>query len=66
MQDFIAQKGFAFPVLLGTNKDVLDGLGVNGLPTSIFVGRDGTVKAIHVGRLTPDDIERELTPLLSQ
>ncbi len=66
VQDFIAQQGFTFPVLLDTNKDVLDGLGVSGLPTSIFVGRDGTVKTIHVGGLTSDAIEQELTPLLSQ
>jgi hypothetical protein len=45
---------------------VLDGLGVSGLPTSIFVGRDGTVKTIHIGGLTPDAIEKELTPLLAQ
>ncbi len=66
VQQFIGQMGFTFPVLLDTNKDVLDGLGVSGLPTSIFVGRDGTVKTIHVGGLTPDAIEQELTPLLSQ
>ena len=66
VQDFIGQKGFTFPVLLDTNKNVLDGLGVSGLPTSIFVGRDGTVKTIHVGGLTPDAIEKELTPLLAQ
>ena len=66
VQQFIAQTGFTFPVLLDTNKDVLDGLGVSGLPTSIFVGRDGTVKTIHVGGLTPDAIEQTLTPLLSQ
>jgi peroxiredoxin len=66
VQQFIDQKGFTFPVLLDTNKDVLDGLGVNGLPTSIFVGRDGTVKTIHIGGLSPDAIEKELTPLLAQ
>jgi peroxiredoxin len=66
VQQFISQMGFTFPVLLDTNKAVLDGLGVSGLPTSIFVGRDGTVKTIHVGGLTPDAIEQELTPLLSQ
>jgi thiol-disulfide isomerase/thioredoxin len=66
VQQFIDQKGFTFPVLLDTNKDVLDGLGVSGLPTSIFVGRDGTVKTIHVGGLTPEMIEQQLTPLLSQ
>lgn len=66
VQQFIGQTGFTFPVLLDTNKDVLDGLGVNGLPTSIFVGRDGTVKTIHVGGLTPEAIEKELAPLLAQ
>jgi peroxiredoxin len=66
VQQFIDQKGFTFPVLLDTNKDVLDGLGVSGLPTSIFVGRDGTVKTIHIGGLSPDAIEKALTPLLSQ
>ena len=66
VQQFIDQKGFTFPVLLDTNKDVLDGLGVSGFPTSIFVGRDGTVKTIHIGGLTPDAIEKQLTPLLSQ
>lgn len=66
VQDFIAQKGFTFPVLLDTNKEVLDALGVSGLPTSILVGGDGTVKTIHVGGLTPEAIEQELTPLLAQ
>ena len=66
VQQFIDQKGFTFPVLLDTHKDVLAGLGVSGLPTSIFVGRDGTVKTIHIGGLSPDAIEKELTPLLAQ
>jgi thiol-disulfide isomerase/thioredoxin len=66
VQQFINQEGFTFPVLLDTNKDVLDGLGVSGLPTSIFVGRDGTVKTIHIGGLSLDAIEKELTPLLAQ
>jgi peroxiredoxin len=66
VQHFIDQTGFTFPVLLDTSKDVLDGLGVSGLPTSIFVGRDGTVKTVHVGGLTPQAIEQELAPLLSR
>jgi thiol-disulfide isomerase/thioredoxin len=66
VQRFIGQTGFTFPVLLDTDKAVLDGLGVNGLPTSIFVGRDGTVKTIHLGGLTPEAIEHKLTPLLAQ
>lgn len=63
---FIHEMGFTFPTLLDTNKAVLDGLGINGLPTSILVGRDGTVKYIHVGGLTPDMIAAQIEPLLVQ
>jgi peroxiredoxin len=66
VQLFIAQTNFTFPVLADPSRAVLDGLGVSGLPTSILVGRDGRVKTIHVGGLTPEAIEKELTPLLSQ
>ena len=57
---------FTFPALVDQSKVVLDGLGINGLPTSILVGRDGTVKHIHVGGLTPEMITTQLTPLITQ
>ena len=63
---FIHEMGFTFPALVDQNKIVLDGLGISGLPTSILVGRDGTVRYIHIGGLTPDAIEKQLMPLLSQ
>jgi len=34
--------------------------------TSIFVGRDGTVKTFHIGSLSVEMIEQQLTPLLFQ
>jgi len=63
---FIQQMGFTFPALVDQNKVVLDGLGISGLPTSILVGRDGTVKYIHVGGLTPDMINTQLAALITQ
>jgi hypothetical protein len=57
--------GFTFPALLDQNKVVLDGLGINGLPTSILMGRDGTVKYIHIGGLTPEMIDTQLAPLIT-
>ena len=63
---FIQQMGFTFPALVDSNKAVLDGLGIDGLPTSIFVGRDGVVKYIHVGGLSPAMIATQLAPLLTQ
>ena len=61
---FIHTMGFTFPALVDRNKGVLDGLGISAFPTSILVGRDGTVKYLHVGGLTTSMIE-QLAPLLN-
>ena len=62
--DFIAQTGFTFPVLLDPGENISNGLGVNGLPTSILIGRDGKVAYIHVGYFTPEVLAEKVTPLL--
>ncbi len=64
--DFVAQKGLTFPVLLDPNTALLNGLGINSYPTSILVGMDGMVKAIHVGMFTPQSLEEEITPYLTR
>ena len=53
-----------FPVLLDPNTSLLTSLGVNSFPTSILVGADGVVKAIHIGIFTPEALENEITPYL--
>ncbi len=64
--DFIKQMGYTFPALVDESRGVLNGLGVDGLPTSILVGRDGTVKYIHIGGLSPEMIRTQLEPLITQ
>jgi peroxiredoxin len=61
---FIAQSGFTFPVLLDSGEGMLHRLGVKGLPTSILIGRDGIVKYIHTGAITPELLETRIAPLL--
>lgn len=61
---FASQKGLAFPVLLDPNTRLLNSLGIYDFPTSILVGTDGVVKAIHVGMFTPQALEAEITPYL--
>lgn len=63
---FAQQNGLAFTVLLDPDTSLLNGLGIHSFPTSVFIGRDGKVKTIHVGMFTQDSIESEITPLLSQ
>ena len=61
---FIAQTQYTFPVLLDSGENVLNRLGVRGLPTSFVVGRDGLVKVIHIGEFLPQDLQAEVAPLL--
>ncbi len=62
---FANQLGLTFPILLDPSESLMDTLHIADFPTSILVGRDGTVKAIHVGRLTPATLEKEITPFLN-
>jgi len=61
---FAEEKGLAFPVLLDSNVQVLNSLGVHSYPTSILVGADGVVKSIHLGMYSMQGLETEVTPYL--
>jgi len=63
VQSFISAQQFTFPALLDPDR-VLNQLGVNGLPTTIIVGRDGVVKYIHTGLITPEILQATVAPLL--
>ena len=62
---FAKQLGLTFPILLDPTENLMDTLHIADFPTSILVGRDGVVKAIHVGRLTPATLETEISPYLN-
>jgi peroxiredoxin len=62
---FARQYGLTFPVLLDSDEALMDAMHINDFPTSILVGRDGTVKAIHIGLLTPQMMDTEIAPYLN-
>jgi hypothetical protein len=55
-----------YPVLVGRDKEeVLDAWGpVYAIPTTYFVGRDGSICGKHMGPATKEDFEREIKALL--
>jgi thiol-disulfide isomerase/thioredoxin len=63
---FAKQYDLPFIVLLDPSAQLLAKLGIGSYPTSILVGRDGKVKAIHFGEFTQNTLDTEITPLLSQ
>ena len=62
--DFISQNGLSFPVLLDPGARVLDAMGINDFPTSVFIGRNGVVMSVHLGSYTPQTLEADITPFL--
>ena len=63
--NFANQLGLTFPILLDPSERLMDALHIADFPTSILVGRDGLVKAIHIGRMTPAMLEEEISPFLN-
>jgi cytochrome c biogenesis protein CcmG, thiol:disulfide interchange protein DsbE len=62
---FAQQLKLTFPILLDPDEHLMDVLHINDFPTSILVGRDGVVKAIHIGLMTQQNIESEIIPFLN-
>ncbi len=62
---FATQLGLSFPILLDPSEALMDALHIADFPTSILVGRDGLVKAVHVGQMSPAMLQREFSPYLN-
>jgi thiol-disulfide isomerase/thioredoxin len=61
---FANQLGLTFPILLDQDERLMDTLGIRDYPTSILVDGNGIIKAVHVGMLTPEMLNREIVPLI--
>jgi thiol-disulfide isomerase/thioredoxin len=57
---FAQEYGMEFPVLLDTNSTFLDSQLIDSLPTTILLGPDGKVKALHVGLMTAEIFQNEI------
>jgi len=67
VEAFVAELGLTFPILLDTESLVSEDLyQVLGLPTSVLIGRDGTVRAIRIGILDLPELESTLQVFLSE
>ena len=65
MQRFLSQVGAKFTAALDPDGKIADAYVVTfGLPTSVFVDRDGTVRVIHLGKMAPDFIDQQALSLL--
>ena len=58
--------GFDWTFLLDPNGAVIDRYFVEGVPTHVFVGADGIIKAIHAGAITETEMAESLGKIMGQ
>jgi peroxiredoxin len=61
---FLEEQDFTFPVLLDPDGVVMRDYRVLGLPTSFFIDRDGVIRGIWSGQLSPARLKELIDPIL--
>lgn len=63
LPQFVRERKISYPVLLGDLPTARAYGGVNSIPTTFFIGKDGTIRNVHVGLLTREAFEVEVRKL---
>jgi thiol-disulfide isomerase/thioredoxin len=63
---FIQQAGYTFLVGLDENNLLTNQYGINGLPATLVFDASGELRYRHSGLITPEVLEAQITPLLSE
>ena len=56
--DYAKRVGFTFPLVADTQGTIADVYRTYGIPIHFFIGRDGTIRDVRIGRLTPADMDQ--------
>lgn len=62
--EYAERVGFTFPLVADPSGAIADLYRVYGIPIHFFVGRDGTIQEVRIGRLTPSDMDRAIGQIL--
>lgn len=60
LQDFVAAAGMEFPILRDVKEDAAAKYQVRGIPTTVFINRDGRIHEIFVGALSYGQLQTRL------
>ncbi|HEX8939364.1 MAG TPA: TlpA disulfide reductase family protein [Candidatus Limnocylindrales bacterium] len=62
--DYVRRVGITYRMAVDADTAIASRYDILGIPTHVFIGRDGTVKAFRIGGLKPDDIDRYVQDVL--
>jgi cytochrome c biogenesis protein CcmG/thiol:disulfide interchange protein DsbE len=65
VSEYAKRVGFTFPMVSDPQGKIADLYRTYGIPIHFFVGRDGTIQDVRIGRLTPDDMDTLVQQLVN-
>ena len=57
-KSFVADSGYSFPVVFDVNQEAAMTYAVSSLPTTFFIGADGSMVAYAMGAIDGDTLQR--------
>jgi peroxiredoxin len=64
VQDYAKHVGFTFPMVADPSGKIADLYRTYGIPLHFFIGRDGVIRDVRIGRLSPGDMEQLVQQLV--
>ncbi|ANY71862.1 redoxin domain-containing protein [Paenibacillus ihbetae] len=64
VENFVAQTGVKFPILMDPNRDAVASYGVGPMPTTFFVTASGKIHHIRIGELDLDTLDKQIEQLV--
>lgn len=61
---YVQRAKLTFPIVVDQNTKIAGAYRIVGIPTHVFIGRDGLVKQVLIGALSKDEMEAAVTSLL--
>jgi cytochrome c biogenesis protein CcmG, thiol:disulfide interchange protein DsbE len=64
VSDYARRVGFTFPMVADPSGKIADLYRTYGIPLHFFIGRDGVIREVRIGRLSPGDMEQLVQQLV--
>ena len=61
---YAQRAGLTFPILVDKSTKIAGAYRILGIPTHVFIGRDGLIKEVRIGALSKGDMESSVTKIL--